>query len=127
MISIGRSSMIRLRAKEDAYPAAASNHIVANKVVCIAVANRDAGRPALFNHVFFRQAEFDAPAEEKPDIVVLDPIVADDGPLRTRSRMHAEPGVIVTVAVLGSHVVANLPANAVAVVVAGGHAANRHA
>ena len=54
-------------------------------------------------------------------------VVADDRPLRAGAGVQAEAGVVVAVAVLDDHVVADLPADAVAVVVAGRHAADRDA
>ena len=84
----------------------------------------DAITAVIFDDVLLRQARLDAPAEEEADVVAVQPIAADDRPLRAGAGMQTQPGVVVAVAVFHHDVVADLPTDAVAVVVAGRHLAH---
>src|SRR5262249_61992170 len=70
------------------------------------------------------QAVLDAPAKEDADVVVSELVVADHGPLRAGAGVQSESCVAGAGAILDRHVVADLPTDAVAVVVLGHHAAN---
>ena len=58
---------------------------------------------------------------EVPDPVPFEPVAAHHGSLRAGAGMQAEVGVVVAVAILDHDVMADLPANPVAVVIAGLH------
>src|SRR5262249_39420396 len=75
----------------------------------------------------FGQAVLDAPAEENADVVPLQFVVANDGTLRTRAGMQAQTGVVVRMAIFDRRVMADLPTDAVAVVIAGGHTSHVNA
>src|SRR5262245_44198141 len=115
-----------LRAKEDARLPRIANLVERDEVVGVAVADRDAEAVAL-DVVLFREAVLDAPAKEDADVVVPELVVAHDGALRARAGVQAELGVVLGGAALGEDVVANLPADAVAVVVARDDAAENEA
>src|SRR5262249_34827454 len=85
-------------------------------------ANGDADAVA-HNGILLGQAILDAPAEEDANIVADELVIADDGALGAGTRMQTELGVVFGRAILDKHIVANLPAYAVAVVVAGGNVA----
>src|SRR5262249_46376645 len=111
----------RLVTEEDAHLTAALDLVVADDVVGIVVADRDAVVAVALDPVLLGQAVFHTPAPEQADRVPFQPVAADQGTLRARAGVEAEVGVVVAVAVLDHHVVANLEADAVAVVVVGGH------
>ena len=103
----------------------AGDDVVGDEVVGVAMADRDAETVA-FDRVLLGQAVLDAPAEEDADVVADEPIVADDRPLRARAGMQAELGIVGAEAVFDDDVMADLPADAVAVVVVGLDLANGH-
>src|SRR3954471_24735354 len=87
------------------------------------------GNPDLvaFDLVVLRHSALHTPAEEDADAIIGEPIVPDDGTLRTGTGMKAEARVVFADAVLDDHIVADLPADAVAVVVPGGDAGDMDA
>src|SRR6185369_15434204 len=109
--------------KEHADLRAVQNFIARHEIVRVAVANGDTD-PVADQLVVFRQAILHTPAEEDPDIVPLDAAVANNRPLRTGTRMQAQTGMVFRNAVLDEHIMANLPTDAVAVVVARLHTAD---
>ena len=119
-VAIALERRLGLVAEQDADFAAGADVVVANDVVRVAMANGDAEALVALDDVLFRQAPADAPAQEKTQVVVDHAISANDGALGAGARVEPEPGVVVAVAVFRQHVVANLPAQAVAVVVARG-------
>ncbi len=122
-VAVRRERLAALRPEQHADLAAAQDRVLPDEVVGVAVADGNARRAAVLDQVLLRQAVPDAPAKEEADGVALQPVGPDDRPLRPGAGVQAEPGVVVAVAVLDPHVVADLPADAVAVVVAGRHAA----
>src|SRR5262249_34273908 len=117
----------RLVAEQDAHLAAVLHVVVAHHVVGVMVADGDAVVAVRDDPVLLGQAVLDAPAPEQADRVPLQAIAADQGPLRARAGVDAEVGVVVAVAALDYHVVADLETDAVAVVVPGRDAADREA
>ena len=114
----------RVQDEQDADFAAAADVVVTDEIVGVAVADRNAVPVVVVDRVLLGQAVFDAPAEEEADLVALEPVAAHDRPLRAGTGMQAEVRVVVAVAVLDDDVVADLPTDAVAVVVARGDAAD---
>src|SRR5262249_27794435 len=108
------------RPKEDAGLLAGLNSVRRDQIVGIAMTNRDAQAIA-HNAVLLRQTIFDTPAKEDADVVSAQCVVADDGALRAGARMQAQPCVVLADAVLNDHIMANLPTDAVAVIVACSH------
>ena len=123
-VAVRSERLAAFRPKEHAHLAALGDVVVADHVVGIAVANGDAVRPALLDDVLLGQAVLHAPAEENADIIAFDLITADYRPLRPGTGVQTEAGVIVAVAILDQDIVADLPTDAVAVVIAGRDAAN---
>src|SRR5262249_55429005 len=119
-IAMSGERLAALWPKQHAGLAAPQDLVAANHVVRVAMADGDAIRAAVLDNVVLSQAELDAPAEEQANVVATQLVAANDRPLRTRSGMQAETGVVVTVALLDDDIVTDLPADAVAVVLAGG-------
>src|SRR5262249_20599561 len=90
------------------------------------VADGDAVGPAVLDHVPLRHAAAHAPAEEDADVIAGHLVAADDRALRARAGVQPQAGVVVAVTALDDDVMADLPAEAAAVVVPRGHAPQRH-
>src|SRR5262249_61127740 len=125
-IAVWGERLAALAAEQHADLAAAADVIVADEVVGIAMADGDAEVAGVLDDVLLGQAVLDAPAEEQPDGVPLQLVATDGGPLRPGARVQAQVGIVVTVTALDGHIVTDLPADAVAVGLAGRHAADRH-
>ena len=95
----------RLVAEEDADLAAGEDVVVADQVVGVVVADRDAVVAVRLDPVLLGQAVPHAPAPEEADRVPLQPVVADQGALRAGAGVDAEVGVVVAVAALDHDVV----------------------
>ena len=104
-------------AEQNAGLAAVADDVLADEVVGVAVADRNPLAFDVEDRVLLGQPEFHAPAEEEADLAAFEFVPPHDGPLRTRTRVQAQPRVIVAVTVLDRHVVADLPTDAVAVVI----------
>src|SRR5262249_49082838 len=116
-----------LRAEQHSRLTAAHHVVVADEVVRVAVADRDAVTAAVLDHVLLGHGGPHPPAEEQADVVAPQPVAPDDRPLRAGPRVQAQAGVVVAVAALHDDVVADLPADAVAVVLAGRDLPQGHA
>src|SRR5262245_38034069 len=125
-IAVWGERLAALAAEQHADLAAAADVIVADEVVGIAMADGDAEVAGVLDDVLLGQAILDAPAEEQADGVPLQLVATDDGSLRAGAGVQAQVGIIVTVTALDGHIVTDLPADAVAVGLAGRHAAGRY-
>src|SRR5437868_2749726 len=88
--------------------------------------DRDARLADRLDGVVLGDAELYAPAEEDADLVALGAIRADDRALGTRAGVKTESLVVMAVAVLNDHVVADLPTDAVPLVIPRDDLADRH-
>ena len=79
-VAVG-GELMALVAEENADLAAAEDRVVADEVVGVAVADRDARAPDVLDRVVLGEAEADAPAEEDADVIAHDTVVPHDGPL----------------------------------------------
>ena len=88
-----------------------------HEIVRVVVADGDADVVAL-DVILFRDPVPHTPAKENPDVISHEPVAAHDGALRAGAGMQAKAIVALTHAILDEHVVANLPTDAVAIVMA---------
>src|SRR5260370_19769820 len=102
---------------QDAYRSACPDVVVADDIVSIVMSDGDAVPLAALDVVLLGERPLDPPAEKETLIVANHAVPPDHGTLRAGARVEAESRVIVAVAILPQHVVANLPAYAIAVVV----------
>jgi len=78
-----------------------------------------------FQLVFLSQTILHAPAPEQTDMVILEATVHNQRSLGSGSRMNAQVGIVVAVAVLDLHIVTDLKADAIAVIISRGDISNR--
>ena len=107
----------RVITKQNTDFATAFDTVVLHSVVGVIVSDGDPVIARVENPVCFSQPVFDAPAPENPDPIAFQQIVLDEWALRSATRMQAQVCVVVTVTVLHNNVVADLPADAVTIIV----------
>ena len=94
------------------------DQVAGDEIVRIVMAHGDADAIAL-DPVVFRDAIPHTPAEKKTDVILPQKILPHDRTLGTGSRMQTQAVMPFAYTALNHHIVANLPTNAIAMVVAG--------
>ena len=123
----GGKTFATFRAKQDADLPAIENLVVADEVLVVPVTNGNTALGAVADHVLLRQAILDTPAEEEADAVAFENIIANDRSFRPGTGVQAQAGIIAALTVFHPYVMADLPADTVAVVVAGDDVADQNA
>ena len=113
--------------KKNTADAAAKYFVASNDVVGIVVPNGHAVLHTVEYTVILGQPKLDSPAPKNADAVLLNLIVANERALGTAAGVQSQIGIIDAMATLDHDIVANLPTNAIAVVVAYGKVAHRDA
>ena len=122
-IAMTREIRPALCAEEHTLRLAGAHRVARDQIVRVTMADGDADAIAL-DLIVERQAVFHAPAKEEPNVIAAHGIEPHDGALRAGPGMETETGVVFRDAMLHHHVMADLPADAIAVVVARINAAN---
>ena len=100
--------------------------VVAEQVVGVLVADRDAEALVAAELVVLEQSVLDAPADEQAVAAVADrAVAAHDRVLGSAAGVQPEPAVVLAHAVLDGHALRDLETDAVAVVLADGAVADR--